>query len=417
MFGKILSQPPSISSKRSSGVVRYRTSKQRNQTRTITFLSTWPEVPDGIATFAQQLASHLPGRYRGWHVRWNVLELRRFPKLHEHSPNRIIGRIQYDRPEDYRQAAAMVNASRTDLIVIQFIYPIYGEFGRMLFEFIDRVTKPVVIILHSVPTHERHDALSNRKRQILREFARRNIPVIAQSDTARQALLTDLHFLPNAVARIYHSAPTFARINQRQRQLIRQRYGIEPHEFLVFLYGIFRPDKGITDLLAAVKELSLSDSPVHLLLVGSDQENGRYLAHVRQEISTYGLRRAVTLRARFMTEAEIGRLLQAADCFVTAQRGLGLHSSGTLAYALAAGAAIISTPTVHARELLPGRGLIVPAERPDDLARAIRRFIDHPDERRQFRRNARRLGSTLVWEKSARRFLKVFFKALRTTTS
>ena len=74
-------------------------------------------------------------------------------------------------------------------------------------------------------------------------------------------------------------------------------------------------------------------------------------------------------------------------------------TSGTLAYALASGRAIISTPYWHAQELLAGgRGRLIRFDDVNDLAAALGELLDDKEHREGLRRAAYEfLGRALAY--------------------
>ena len=66
-------------------------------------------------------------------------------------------------------------------------------------------------------------------------------------------------------------------------------------------------------------------------------------------------------RDQYVTTEELCSYLQAADVFVSPYLNEAQVTSGALSYAMGAGAAVVSTPYWHAKELLAdGRGLLFP---------------------------------------------------------
>ena len=82
-------------------------------------------------------------------------------------------------------------------------------------------------------------------------------------------------------------------------------------------------------------------------------------------------------------------MIGAADIYITPYKHKGQVVSGTLAYALSAGKAIISTPYLHAIELLDeGRGALVPFDDPEAIAAKTFELLDNGTARHAMRKRA-----------------------------
>ena len=99
----------------------------------------------------------------------------------------------------------------------------------------------------------------------------------------------------------------------------------------------------------------------------------------------------------------------AADIYVTPYRHEAQVVSGTLAYALGAGKAIISTPYWHAIELLDDRrGALVPFQDPDAIARKTIELLDTPALRHGMRKRAYLYARDMVWQRVAQGYMDEF---------
>src|SRR4029453_8840798 len=110
---------------------------------------------------------------------------------------------------------------------------------------------------------------------------------------------------------------------------------------------------------------------------------------------------------RFVSLGELVEFLSAADIYITPYLNPEQITSGTLAYAVGAGKAVISPPYLYARELLDeGRGILVPARDPQAIAREVICLFDDDAKRLALSERARAHGRTMVWPAVAHRYVQ-----------
>jgi len=115
---------------------------------------------------------------------------------------------------------------------------------------------------------------------------------------------------------------------------------------------------------------------------------------------------------RFVSAEELVEHVGAADIYITPYRQEAQIVSGTLAIALGAGKAIISTPYWHAKELLAdNRGVIVPFEDPAAIAEAVLHLLDNEGERHAMRKRAYLHSRETIWSKTAQKYMASFQRA------
>jgi hypothetical protein len=125
-----------------------------------------------------------------------------------------------------------------------------------------------------------------------------------------------------------------------------------------------------------------------------------------------GVDASIIFHNRFVSQEELTQFLSAADIYVTPYLNKEQTTSGTLAYAMGSGRAVISTPYWHANELLAdGRGVLVPWKDPSAIATAVNDLLSDDVKRLAMRKRAAALGREMLWPAVGSRYLKCFDQA------
>ena len=134
-----------------------------------------------------------------------------------------------------------------------------------------------------------------------------------------------------------------------------------------------------------------------------------YREHLQERVEALGVTEHVRFVNRYVSQAELIRYLQACDVYVTPYPGRDQASSGTLAYALGTGTAIVSTPYLYAEEVLAdGAGCLVPYGDTDALTKTLRTLLADEGERASLSRRAYEVGRSMTWASVGRRYAELF---------
>jgi hypothetical protein len=138
---------------------------------------------------------------------------------------------------------------------------------------------------------------------------------------------------------------------------------------------------------------------------------------LQQLVHKLDIGKHVIFQNRFVELRELCEYLGIADIYVTPYLEEAQISSGTLAYAMGTGKAVISTPYWYATEMLAeGRGRIVPFNDPDAIGEQIIGLLDNDVERHAMRKKAYTFSREAVWKEVSRKYLLVFNEVRKNRT-
>jgi glycosyltransferase involved in cell wall biosynthesis len=373
----------------------------------IAFVGNYLPRQCGIATFTTDLCTALAIEYGNG--RLFAIPVNDPDSSYEY-PEQVRLELEQEDLTSYERAAEFLNFNGNDLVCLQHEYGIYGGVaGRHILTLLRKLKMPVVTTLHTVLKEP--DA---NQRLVLEEITRLSDRVVVMSQQAAQLLREVYAVQEEKIDIIPHGVPDFQFMDPNY---FKDRFGAEGKSVLL-TFGLLSPNKGIENVIRALPAILAKHPNVVYIVSGAThphirrRDGERYREELQALAEQLGVSSHLVLFNRFVSAEELVEHVGAADIYITPYRQEAQIVSGTLAIALGAGKAIISTPYWHAKELLADhRGVIVPFENPDAIAVAVLRLLDNDGERHAMRKRAYLHSRGTIWPKTARDYMASFQRA------
>jgi glycosyltransferase involved in cell wall biosynthesis len=325
-------------------------------------------------------------------------------------PHQVRLELEQEDLTSYERAAEFLNFNGNDLVCIQHEYGIYGGVaGQHILTLLRKLTMPVVTTLHTVLREPDED-----QRMVLEEVARLSDRVIVMSEQAAQFLIEIYGVASGKIDVIPHGVPDFQFMDPNY---FKDRFGTEGKSVLL-TFGLLSPNKGIENVIRALPGILARHPNVVYIVSGVThphirrRDGEQYREELVALAEELGVSSNLILVNRFVSAEELVEHVGAADIYITPYRQEAQIVSGTLAIALGAGKAIISTPYWHAKELLADkRGVILPFEDPAAIAEAVLHLLDNDGERHAMRKRAYLHSRETIWPKAAQKYMASFQRA------
>jgi glycosyltransferase involved in cell wall biosynthesis len=370
----------------------------------VAFISSYKPRVCGIATFTSDLIDNiqLAGKAE---FEADVIAMHSGNEL-EHD-EKVKLHIRKDVRSDYTSAADYINISDVDVVSVQHEFGLFGgEGGSYLSLLLEKVHKPVVTTLHTVlekPTIPYYDSLMN--------VCEASDKVVVMNKRGIK-MLREIYSVPERkIKLIPHGIPDlpFADSNFYKNKL--NLAGRKT----ILTFGLLSKNKGIEIMLRALPSIVKADPSVLYIVLGATHpevlryEGESYKLKLERIVMDLGLRNNVVFHNRFVSDEELFSFLGAADIYVTPYLKKEQLTSGTLAFAVGAGKAVVSTPYWAAEELLAqGRGKLVQFGDSGKMAQTIIEILSNNPLSSKMKRWAYEYGRSMTWPKVGKAYWDLF---------
>jgi glycosyltransferase involved in cell wall biosynthesis len=312
--------------------------------------------------------------------------------------------------QSYRRAADFLNINSVDLVCLQFEYGIFGgRAGSHILALLRDLRVPTVTTLHTILREP-----DGHQRRVLQEVAALSDRVVVMSKRGAEFLQEIYQVSPEKIDLIPHGIPDLPFVDP---SFHKDLFGVEG-KIVLLSFGLLSANKGIENVISALPAILAKHPNVVYFIVGAthphvmrhDGETYRFsLQWLAQEKGVEG---QVIFYNRFVSLEELVEFIGAADIYITPYLNPAQIVSGTLAYTVGAGKAVISTPYWYAEEMLADeRGALVPFRDPVALAEQVIDLLDNEAKRHGMRKRAYLYGREMIWPQVARRYMESFQRA------
>ena len=357
------------------------------------FMGSFPPRECGIATFTKDVVDWFDRTYQ---TSSEIIAIDEpGGEVRQYGPE-VVARLQQDRRESYADVAAIVNAHPAEVLNIQHEYGLFGgERGEWLIGLVAAVEKPVVLTLHTV-LPEPDDVML----RVTRELCSYATKVVSLSETGRDLLGRVYQIDPSRVRVIHHGVPD---VEFRDTAPFKASFGIG-QRMVISTFGLINRGKGLEYAIEAMRDVVKRHPDTLYLILGEThpvvrrQEGESYRESLQQLVRDYSLQNNVHLIDKYLDFDELVSYLEATDIYLTPYLNPTQIVSGTLAYAVGCGKAIVSTPYLYAQEVLANhRGFLCNFRDAKSIAEIVTALLDDPALRRSTERRAYRFGRQMTW--------------------
>jgi glycosyltransferase involved in cell wall biosynthesis/CBS domain-containing protein len=374
----------------------------------VAFLSTFPPRECGIATYTSDLVDAISRLYVTQTP--TIVAINDRGGFYNYPPH--VG-FQIDREDEdsYIAAAEFINRSDIDIVCLQHEYGLFGGvWGEYILTFLESMKKPIVTTLHTVLPDPVPDA-----HRVLEGILKYSEHVTVMARIGIKILEETYHMFADKAQYIPHGCPNVPYINSNP---VKKGLGLG-NKIVLSTFGLLSSGKGIEFAIRALPSIVEKAPNVLYLIIGETHpevrkhEGESYRRSLMDLVSDFGIEKNVKFINRFLDKRELINFLQATDVYILPYPNKDQISSGTLLYALSTGKAIISTPFLHAEEVMSeGAAIRCEFRDPESITDAVTNLLQFDDFHQKLERRAYQYSRDMIWPNVGMKYINLFYKTL-----
>ena len=311
--------------------------------------------------------------------------------------------------DDYRWVAEKIN-ERNDigLVCIQHEFGLHGgEYGDYFLVFLLALNKPIMTVFHTVlpdPDEKRIKVV-----QAIVDLSNR---IVVLTNKSQEILINQYGSQKSKINVIPHGTHT---VLWEQKKILKNKYHYSD-KIVMSNFGLISENKSIETVLHALPEIVAKHPEVIYMITGKThpeiikREGEKYRHKLMDIVQEYQLENNVIFINKFLELKQLLEYLTMSDIYLFSSKDPNQAVSGTFAYALSCGCAVISTPIPHALEALEdGNGILLKAfDNPQEFQDAIFNLVENKEKRIAMGRNAYSQSHATTWENIAIKYGLLF---------
>ncbi len=372
-------------------------------------IGNYPPRECGIATFTKDFIESVAAT--GEKPQVSVIAMNDHGQQYDY-PDTVSYTINQNIPGDYIRAGEYINFSGADACILQHEFGIFGgNCGVFILPLIHRLKVPLTVIFHTVLKTP-----SYNEKNIIIEIGKKAAAIVVMNSMAI-GILEEVYGIPgDKINVIPHGVPAYDFEKNRDNK---KNFDFQGRRTLM-TFGLLSRNKGLETVIEALPAV-VKDHPDILYIIlgkthpGVVRSSGEeYRNYLKLLVRQYQLEENVFFDDRFVDTPELLAYLASTDIYITPYLHEAQITSGTLAYAVGAGTAVVSTPYWHAKEILAdGRGRLFDFNDHRELSRILKELLDDPEKMKSLREKAFAFGRTTSWPETGSRYLSLLEKTAR----
>jgi len=364
----------------------------------ILVITSYPPRVCGIATYSQDLIKALDNKFsNSFSIKVCALESGETGYLYGSEVKYI---LKTSSIEGYEELALKINNDNCiKIVLIQHEFGFYKEQEQPFQQFLDHLSRPVVIVFHTVLP--KPDELLIEKVQNIADACD---SIVVMTNNSAQILTNDYEVSKQKISVIGHGTHLVPHLS---KVYLKRKYGLIGRRVLT-TFGLLSSGKNIETTLEALPAIIKSNPEAVFLVIGKTHpevlknEGEKYREKLQSLVNLYKLGDHVIFVNDFLPLPELLEYLQLTDIYLFTTNDPNQAVSGTFVYAMSCGCPIISTPIPHAKEVLTTEtGIIIDFCNSRQLAEGVIRLLNDEPLRRNISSNTLQKIVSTAWENSA----------------
>jgi glycosyltransferase involved in cell wall biosynthesis len=364
----------------------------------VLLITSYPPRECGIANYSHDLFKALNNKFNQ-SIQIKICALESDEEVFNY-PEEVKYTLKTSSPLGYVQLARSINQdTNIQIVLIQHEFGFFKLQEQAFTDFLNQITKPLVIVFHSVLPRP-----DSRLRNSVQQLTAACTSVIVMTHNSMGVLTHDYGIPGQKISVIAHGTHLVTHLDKK---ILKKKFGLKGRKILT-TFGLLSSGKSIETTIEALPAIVATIPEVIFLVIGKThpevvKNDGEvYRESLEQRVKDLDLQNHVRFINKYLALPELLDYLQLTDIYLFTTCDPNQAVSGTFAYAMSCACPIISTPIPHTREVLtPDTGIIIDFDDPLQLGKEVIKLLNDNTLRKHLSVNSLQKIISTTWENSA----------------